>query len=95
MLNIGLIHVALVAMKKVTKKEIQSKVEASVAQVIESLEIEKASKKTTKAVKKSSRKLAGKLKKELKKLSRKAAGEKKEKSAKKKKVKEVPAPTLN
>lgn len=51
----------------ITKKEIRNKIQDSVNQAIEDLQIGSPSKKTKKAVKKTSGKLAGKIRKELKK----------------------------
>ncbi|MEQ8424577.1 MAG: hypothetical protein RIA63_07690 [Cyclobacteriaceae bacterium] len=58
-------------MEPLSKKEIRTKVEESVSQALEKLEITNASKKTKKVVKATSRKLTGALKKELKKLYKK------------------------
>jgi Holliday junction resolvasome RuvABC DNA-binding subunit len=58
-------------MEPISKKEIRTKVEESVSQAIEKLELPKTSKKTKRIVKKTSRKLATNLKKELKKFYKK------------------------
>lgn len=72
-------------MAPITKKEIRSQIEESVNQVLGTLEITKASKRTKKLIKGISRKLTDALKSELKKIEKAKA-----KAAKKlKKVKKV------
>jgi len=67
----------------ISKKEIQSKVEESVALTVSKLEGNNPSKKTQKVIKKSSKKLASLINKDLKKIAKKT-----EKSTKKGKKKE-------
>lgn len=58
-------------MEHLSKKEIRSKVQESVSQALEKLDITKASKKTQRVVKQTSKRLTSALQKELKKLYKK------------------------
>ncbi|CAN5244369.1 hypothetical protein BH09BAC3_BH09BAC3_24580 [soil metagenome] len=61
------------APKGASKKEISTKIQNSLNEVIVQFEKDGASKKTNKIVKKASRKIAGKIKKDLKKIKSKKA----------------------
>ena len=76
-------------MKTVKKKELQQSVQTALSQVVDSLEIAKPSKKTTRFIEKASKKISKELKDELKKQlkkmvkagSQKVTNKKKEASA--------------
>ena len=58
-------------MKTVKKKELQQSVQSALAQVVDSLEISKPSKKTTRLIEKASKKISKELKDELRKQMKK------------------------